>query len=70
MSRGRKPATLQRPTYVPLMMRLPAAEHAVVQELAAQENRSLNAQVLTLVQEALRARQASATRHEALAQRQ
>jgi hypothetical protein len=41
----------------PLMVRFPRALHARIKRLAQEENRSLNAQVVTLVQEALAARE-------------
>lgn len=37
----------------PLMVRLPEDLHALVKELAEKENRSLNAQIITLLQDAL-----------------
>lgn len=42
---------------VPLMTRLPRALHAKVQRYAAEEHRSLNAQVITMIEEAVAARE-------------
>lgn len=38
---------------IPVMTRIPRDLHAILKELAAQENRSLNAQIITLLQEAI-----------------
>lgn len=45
------------PHLVPLVARLPAAIHAAVQAMAAQDRRSLNAELITLLEEAMAARE-------------
>lgn len=38
---------------IPAMVRIPPDLHAIVKDLADQENRSMNAQIITLLQEAI-----------------